>query len=355
MNKSIRSSHEYLPLRRILLFSAAISLAFHIVFALAFYFGETFFAPSMDVPRPPFRIGRPLIGLACSFILALVLFFYNRQVMNVKMKRNWMQLTILILGSVVITSILSVGITFFPSIIDQRLPDAEVIPRFIRNGLMRDWSLMTIIILTCQLLQSLYKQRVIAVENEMLRSENLSTRFETLKQQMDPHFLFNSLNTLKSLISLEPAKAEDYVQQLSLVLRASLQNKENVLLEEEMNVVDSYCQMMQIRYGDNLRFVCNIRESTRKRHVLPLAVQGLIENAIKHNVISSKQPLTVTIFTPDDDAIVVSNPIQQKVTDETGNGIGLANLSERYRLKWNKDVVISNDGNTFSVTIPLVE
>ena len=89
--------------------------------------------------------------------------------------------------------------------------------------------------------------------------------------------------------------------------------------------------------------------------MLPLSIQGLVENAIKHNVISGKQPLVVSITTMDDAILKVSNPIQPKIMEEPGNGIGLANLTERYRLKWNKNVEIVNDGHVFEVTLPLVE
>jgi LytS/YehU family sensor histidine kinase len=85
-----------------------------------------------------------------------------------------------------------------------------------------------------------------------------------------------------------------------------------------------------------------------------LAIQGLIENAIKHNVISTKQPLTVHISTDDDNHLIISNKIQPKITHEEGNGIGLANLAERYRLQWDKKVEIFDDGNDFIVTLPLV-
>ena len=126
-------------------------------------------------------------------------------------------------------------------------------------------------------------------------------------------------------------------------------------LEEELNCVEAYCNMMQIRYGDNLRFDFDIDAKYLKYNVLPLSIQGLIENAIKHNTISKRQPLTVKIATDAQSRIKVSNPIQPKVTEEVGNGIGLANLTERYRLRWDENVEISNDGTIFGVTLPLKE
>jgi LytS/YehU family sensor histidine kinase len=171
---------------------------------------------------------------------------------------------------------------------------------------------------------------------------------------MDPHFLFNSLNTLKALIDVDVEKAGDFVHQLSTVLRYTLKNEEVVTLAQELECVRPYCQMMKIRYGDNLLFDHHIEhEKYDNYYVLPLSIQGLIENAIKHNVVSSKQPLTIDIHTDDDNHLIVSNKIQPKIGKEEGTGIGLANLSERYRIKWNENVEIFNDGKIFSVTLPL--
>ena len=192
------------------------------------------------------------------------------------------------------------------------------------------------------------------MENETLRAENLNSRYETLKTQMDPHFLFNSLNTLKALIDVDADKAGDFVHQLSTVMRYTLKNEEVVTLSQELDCVRSYCRMMKMRYGDNLLFEHHIdHDKYDNYYVLPLSIQGLIENAIKHNVISSRQPLTVHIMTDDDNHLIISNKIQLKIGKEEGTGIGLANLVERYRIKWNENVEIFDDGKIFSVTLPL--
>ena len=136
------------------------------------------------------------------------------------------------------------------------------------------------------------------------------------------------------------------------MLRYTLQNKEVIRLEEELRCVQAYCDMMQIRYGENLKFEFKIDAKYNNFKVLPLSLQSLIENSVKHNVISSKQPLVVTVATGDD-SVSVSNPIQPKTSPEESNGIGLVNLTERYRLKWNKNVEITDDGSTFCVRLPL--
>ena len=222
------------------------------------------------------------------------------------------------------------------------------------RGYLGDCSLMAIAIMAVCLMRAQYREKMADVENETLRAENMASRYEALKNQLDPHFLFNSLNTLRSLIEDDADKAENFIQQLSVVLRSTLQNKEVVTLAEELDGVRSYCRMMKIRYGDNLIFDHGIDHDTYDDYyVLPLSIQGLIENAIKHNVISSKQPLTVCIHTDDNNHLIISNKIQQKIGEEVGTGIGLANLAERYRIKWNENVEIFDDGKIFSVTLPL--
>ena len=139
------------------------------------------------------------------------------------------------------------------------------------------------------------------------------------------------------------------------MLRSTLQSKEVVTLEQELQGVQAYCNLMQIRYGENLHFDFHIDPKYNDYQLLPLSIQGLVENAIKHNVISGKQPLVVSITTTNEGSLKVLNSIQPKIMEEPGNGIGLANLTERYRLKWDENVEIFNDGHVFAVALPLVE
>ncbi len=356
MNRRIHGKSEFLSLKTIIILSLGISLLLHLLFIIAFYFGETVFVPPVKLAnRPPLHIGRMILYLSLNFIMVFSLFLYNRKMMSLTYKHKYGEIVAVILGSFLITVVLSLTFSAIPTLCEPETHGSEFIYRKMRDGLLRDLCLMVIVILASQLMRLSYNQRVIAVENEMLRTEHIRTRFEALKNQMDPHFLFNSLNTLQSLVDTDTDKAGEYIQQLSCVLRSSLQNKETITLEDEMKCVRAYCSMLQIRYGDNLDVVYRVDDKYRSYLVLPLSLQGLVENAVKHNVISAKQPLSVSIFTTDDDTIVVSNTIQQKIEDEQGSGIGLANLAERYRLKWNLDIVISDDANEFKVTLPLVK
>ena len=354
MNKN--TAPEYLSLKRIALVALIVSLGFHVIMMLSFFFGNTLFSSELVKAMNPqhFHIGRFLFFTTASFIIVFLILIYNRKVLSYSYKNKYNELTLIILGTLIITSVFSIGFVYTRAALSPQHPDQEFMYKIMRDSLVRDLTMAVVVLLVVQLLRAQYYQKKIAVENEALRTENILTRFEALKSQLDPHFLFNSLNTLQSLITLDTEKAENYLQQLSSVLRYTLQNKEVISLEEELKCVHAYCEMMQIRYGENLKFEFKIDEKYNEYCVLPLSLQSLIENSVKHNVISSKQPLTVTLATADD-SVSVSNPIQAKTQPEESNGIGLVNLTERYRLKWNKKVEITNDGSTFSVKLPLVK
>jgi Putative regulator of cell autolysis len=354
MNKA--TIPDYLSLKKIAMWSLIISVGFHLIMALAFFFGNTlFFNEEIKAfQHYNFNIWRFLFFIAMHFIMIFIILVYNQIIMIHALKNKYIELILRVLGSLIIAGVLSIGFVFTVEAIRPGPSEPEFVYNVIRDSLIRDLTLTVVVLLVVQLLKTQDNQKKIAVENESLRSQNILTRFEALKSQLDPHFLFNSLNTLQSLITLDTEKAENYLQQLSSVLRYTLQNKEVLSLDEELKCVRAYCEMMQIRYGENLKFEFNIDAKYNSYNVLPLSIQSLIENSVKHNVISSKQPLVVTVSTGDD-SVYVSNPIQVKTTPEESNGIGLVNLSERYRLKWNKNVEITNDGITFCVKLPLIK
>jgi LytS/YehU family sensor histidine kinase len=196
------------------------------------------------------------------------------------------------------------------------------------------------------------RQRMHQVEIEKLAAENIRSQYMALKSQVDPHFLFNSLNTLNTLIPLDPERAQQYLNEMSTLLRHSLTQKDNISLEEELNVARSYANLMNIRYGDSLTFEFDIDNRLLGSMVVPFSLQILLENVVKHNTITNAIPLTVRIFT-EGNTLVVTNPIQPKKQPAKGEGIGLNNLSERYKLNWNQSIEIKSDNKTFTVVLPI--
>ena len=183
----------------------------------------------------------------------------------------------------------------------------------------------------------------------------LVNQYEALKSQLNPHMLFNSLNTLRSLIRETPDKAQDYLQELSRVLRYTLQENESqcVTLGEEMEFVRAYIFLLKMRYEDNLSFDIRADAGTESSQLPPMSVQLLIENAVKHNEISNRHPLTIYIQA-EGNCLTVRNSLQPKLTASTGTRIGLANLAKRYQLLFKQEIVVREENDTFIVTIPLI-
>lgn len=359
MKKNV--TNNYPSVKLIVYLSLTISILIHVAMFLSFKFGEGIIFQQIgeiaEQKRPRFHLDGFLLNIIFTFILAFVLYIYNMYIQKKSKLNDNYKLIIIIIGSIIITVIMSFVFTsLHPYILgyaDQELPINKKVHHY-RNGLMRDFFVTMVVTLSWQLIISNYKSRRIAIENETLVAENMITRYEVLKSQLNPHFLFNSLNTLQSLIEIDNDKAKDYVQELSKVLRYSLQNQEVVTLKEELSLANSFCNLMEKRYGDNLKTNFDIDERLMMYQIIPLSLQVLLENAIKHNVISDKQPLTINITSDyNEGKIMVCNKIQPKIDSSSGSGIGLANLSERYRLKWNTDIDIFNNNVEFCVVIKL--
>lgn len=192
-----------------------------------------------------------------------------------------------------------------------------------------------------------------AVQQEKLKREQLMLQYETLKSQVNPHFLFNNLNSLTSLISSNPEKAIDFVKKLSEVYRYVLdqKNHELVALETELKFVESYIYLHKIRFGENLEVQIDV--DPRNFKVIPLSVQLLVENAIKHNEISDEKPLSIHLYTNVDQYLIVENVLQKKSGSE-GSGMGIQNISDRYEFFTDKKVLISFNSERFKVSIPLL-
>jgi len=187
-----------------------------------------------------------------------------------------------------------------------------------------------------------------------LEKDNLEAKYESLKAQVNPHFLFNSLNGLSTLVGDNPA-AVDYVQNLSDLLRYMLKGGQNELvkLEEELAVTNSYIKLQMARFEGALNIHIHITEEAQSLSLPPLALQMLIENCINHNIISSESPLSIRI-SADKDSITVTNNFQPK-HNPASTGQGLKNISGRYSFFTGRGVEISSGPETFSVSLPLLK
>lgn len=317
-----------------------ISIILNAILLLGFIYNRK--AEAIPVAKLSYRFLADVV----SFYL-LYLFIFKVLQHNIHKHRKALYISV---GSVGIT----LGLSFVFTSIEllcipgHLLPDRLVV---IMN-LIKDMIILTIVLLSTSQLYSFNERQLILFENERLIADNIRIRYEVLKNQVNPHFLFNSLNTLDGLIGIDNERAHEYVQNLSQVFRYTIGNKEILHLDEELDFTQSYAQLMKIRYGDNLQIEYNIDEKYRSYHIIPVSLQLLVENAIKHNVISSRHPLLIRIETTAHDSVKVSNPIQPKSEPVNGGGIGLANLTERYELLFQKEVIITKT-DIFSVEIPL--
>jgi LytS/YehU family sensor histidine kinase len=193
------------------------------------------------------------------------------------------------------------------------------------------------------------KKKISDIENEKVKMQ-----LDTLKSQINPHFLFNSFNTLIGTIEENKQDAITYVEKLSDFYRNMLEyrDKNLISLAEELKIHDDYLFLLKQRFGKNLIIQFKTGNNTKDVYVIPLTLQLLTENAVKHNVISNANPLVISISVEGEN-LVVSNPVRSKITKEKSTHFGLQSLSKRYKDLTNKEIQILDKENIFSVSIPL--
>lgn len=201
------------------------------------------------------------------------------------------------------------------------------------------------------------KWRKLVDEAENLKKENLQSQLEGLKGQVNPHFLFNSLNSLSSLISEDPGQAERFLDEMSKVYRYLLRTNEEGLttLDSEMDFIHSYFHMLKTRYGDGLDLETKIDQHYLTYQLPPLTLQMLVENAVKHNMILKNNPLKILIMTTNSGRLVVSNNLQRKDRLVSSNRVGLTNIVNKYRLMKKEEISVRDDGKEFAVVVPLIQ
>ena len=220
---------------------------------------------------------------------------------------------------------------------------------------VKDVTILIISFLFTALIYLINQTQKSVTENQNLVIENLRNRYNALKNQTDPHFLFNSLNTLNGLIGYDDERAHEYVEQLSAVFRYTMQDRTVTRVSEELQFIDSYVYLMKIRYNNGLSVECSIDDNHKDYFIVPFGLQLLIENAVKHNVVSRKNPLRIVVKSTPDETIRVENNLQPKQSVQDSRGIGLTNLNECYRLMFGKEIVVQADEECFSVEIPLIK
>jgi two-component system, LytTR family, sensor kinase len=193
-------------------------------------------------------------------------------------------------------------------------------------------------------------------EKEKLQQLTIQHEFETLKGQVNPHFLFNCFNTLSSLITEDTKRAEVFLNELSKVYRYLLRNNEDTLstLQNELRFIESYFQLLKTRHGEAVQFQVEVDKRYYPYLIPSLTLQLLVENAVKHNVLSKNKPLVIDIFTMAGNKLAVNNNLQRRTVKGPSNKIGLENIKTKYELLKHNGFQVLEDSRNFTVILPLI-
>lgn len=252
-------------------------------------------------------------------------------------------ITVILIG----TTLFNYFVCKFPDSTKEKMNNAGIIVG----------ALITLIIMSIEIGSQFFnKWKNSLAEVEKYKKESVEAQLENLKSQVNPHFLFNNLSVLSSLVYKDQDKAVDFINQFSKVYRYILdhKSKELIELETELKFIESYCYLLKIRFGEGIKFNINIPDEKKRLMLPPMALQLLIENTIKHNETSSDMPLFVDIFT-NDDYLIVSNNLQVRKLNEESSRTGLKNIMSRYRHYTNMEVHINISQKTFEVQLPLLK
>jgi len=303
-----------------------------------------------------FDTGQVIMELTNTFFVAFFAFTLNFYLLKPFSRSQKMRIST-ILFSVFVTCLLALIFTLVYNTIKPFAGSEINVNRHHDKSFLQNIFSAALVLGSILIMRLIFQKQTYELENEQLRTESLQSQFESLKNQVSPHFLFNTLTALNSLIRESPETAEQYVNHLAQVLRYSLQGneKKTVSLREEMEFTDSYLFLVKMRYGSNLTIQTDIQQVHMNMELPPLTLQTLLENAVKHNEISNRKPLTIVIQTTENGDLIISNQVQKKLTPEPGTGLGLTNLSKQFQLLGEKDIQIVQYNNEFRVIIPLIK
>ncbi|AUP78102.1 2TM domain-containing protein [Flavivirga eckloniae] len=302
-----------------------------------------------------------LIDFVFFQLYAFVLGFSNVYFFNYFNRLNWKKgdtVKRIVLGIICSTIITLMGL-FVLRMLTSLTLGGKSLYEFISNETLKSyqfglWVTLTIVsVFHIVYFYNKYQQN--RIKEQKVIAGTASAKFNALKNQLDPHFLFNSLNVLTSLIEENPDNAQKFTTSLSKVYRYVLEqkDKELVTVDEELQFAKTYMSLVKMRFEDSIIFDMPETASNPESKVVPLSLQLLLENAVKHNMVTSSKPLHIKIY-EDGDNLVVENNLQPKQIVKKSSGVGLSNIKQRYDLLTNKKVNIYKEANSFAVAIPML-
>ena len=297
-----------------------------------------------------------LISLAETYILweaiRLVIIYFRKHYPGIENSKR--RITGMLIAGTVMTIIIRSAIIFF---YDRTLLWGYVFP--LEGYLYNVFVAVLYVIIIGGIYEGVYyfnSWRAAAIEAEALRNENLQTQLDSLKAQINPHFLFNNLSSLSSLIAEDPRQAEKFVGELSSVYRYLLQTNEQELttLEKELDFIHAYAHLLQTRFAHGFDISIDVDKDDMQYLIPPLTLQLLLENAVKHNVILPEKPLQIKVYT-NHQGLIVENNLQRKSAHVVSNKMGLKNISAKYKLLKQGNIDVQETAEQFRVIIPLIK
>lgn len=327
---------------------------------IAFLFPIVFFKADLSqgliAYLPKYTVS--LIYTTCYWISIRELFFYLRSRFRTP-EETPRRIIYTMVGILIIFLIVNSVVSVFHHDILGLPYDAPID----QNGMSHfDYKLpsFVVIILVASIYEGIFfyqRWKEAIIETERLKRENVQSQLEGLKSQVNPHFLFNSLNTLIYIIPEDPEKAVIFVRKLSKVYRYILEirDKELISVQEELAFLQSYIFLLKERFGESFQVSIDLPKGKQAQKIVPLSLQMLLENAIKHNVISKSKPLLVEFFIDDKGALVVRNNLQKKVQQMPSTNVGLENIRTRYAFFTEEKLEVQETPPYFTVSLPLIE
>lgn len=304
--------------------------------------------------RMHITLGELTIDFSISFLFSLFVWYFNIyslpkfSIQNISTRFFNKKLVIsLLIGVVVMAAIVLIHHIIFP-----RYGFNTMVLMYEFRGILINLTIYMFL----YLLYQTYNSQQIKFELEQIRTDNLNAQYELLKQQINPHFLFNSLNTLKSMIDIKDENSGDFVVRLADFYRFTLDNRKMDLipLKKELAILDAYVFLLTSRFEDGIEFKIDIPEELLNSYIPPFTLQLLCENCIKHNIVSLANPLIIKLYS-DNEYIVIENNFQPKNIPQESAGIGIENIRERYKHFAEKEPTILQNEQNFTVKLPIVD
>ncbi|WP_372935271.1 histidine kinase [Seonamhaeicola sp.] len=302
-----------------------------------------------------------LLSFVIYQLYAFVIGFSNMYFFQYMESRQWKRkdavkrVILGVLGATIITLLCLFVLDLVTSITLEEITFQEFLAnQSFNNYTFGLWATLTIVVIF-HVIYFYNKYQQNRIKEQKVIAGTASAKFDALKNQLDPHFLFNSLNVLTSLIEENPDKAQDFTTSLSKVYRYVLEqkNKELVSVDEELKFAKTYMSLLKMRFEDSIVFTLPEKANNPESKVVPLSLQLLLENAVKHNMVTSSKPLHIKIY-EDNGYLVVENNLQPKQIVKKSSGVGLANIVQRYNLLTTRKVDIVKETSKFLVAIPML-